>query len=178
MTPESHITACDTYLGERTGKYEWRCERYDHALDAMIAEGLAGEHTVIDVGAGWTEFGCRLYERCCPVGVRPRYFPIDGGLDGTDLENWWPPRPAEFFVALELLEHLENPAELVSVMQGNCTRAVVISTPNPRTTDVIGMDRTHKTPIHAYDLRSWGFKVSEESFYGQKSDSLFGIWTP
>jgi hypothetical protein len=171
-----HIEACDAYLGERCGRYEWRCVRYDAAMFALVENGVEDSDTVCDVGAGWTEFGARMYTTM--KKARPRYFPVDGGLDGTDLELWVPPRRAEFFVALELLEHLDDPFRLVSVMQRSCGKAIVVSTPNPETTDVLGMDRTHKTPIHRYDLMARGFKVEPRSFYGKPDDSLYAVWTP
>lgn len=172
----AQITACDQYLAGRTGKYEWREVRYRHALAALERHGLGHDDTVIDVGAGWTEF-----DYCLRTvgGSRCRYYPVDGCLDGVDLETWQPPRRAEFFVALELLEHLRYPSDLVYAMQDACSKALVVSTPNPETTDVLGMDRTHRTPITTAMLGAWGFRFVEPvSFYGQPNDSLFAVWTP
>lgn len=182
------IGSCDAYLGARTGKYEYRRIRYRAALLAMQATmaeyqpfgrpiyGLCDEDTVVDVGAGWTEF-----DFCLRIdgGWRGRYIPVDGCNDGTDLETWVPPREAEWFVALELLEHLEDPDRLVRAMQGKCKKGIIISTPNPMTTDVLGMDPTHKTEIHQKMLRDWGFQhIMKKSFYGGKKDSLFALWSP
>lgn len=181
------IGSCDAYLGARTGKYEWRRIRYRAALLAMQATGatwderswrmdvgLKDEDTVVDVGAGWTEFDYCLRTE---GHWRGRYIPVDGCVDGTDLEEWTPPRPAEWFVALELLEHLEDPGRLVRAMQAKATKGIIVSTPNPMTTDVLGMDPTHKTEIHQRMLREWGFQhVLKKSFYGGKKDSLFALW--
>lgn len=180
LAPQDHISACDAYLGERTGRYEWRCQRYDIALALMSFVGLYNEDTVCDVGAGWTEFGARMFTT---RSARPRYWPVDGCLDGVDIETWVPQRSAEWFVALELLEHLSNPSRLVAAMQARATRGIIVSTPDPNTTDVLGMDRTHKTPVSQGMLESWGFDVAHATLYGGhwsngQTDSLVGWWTP
>lgn len=167
------IQDCDEYLGERTGCYEFRRERYIPTVNEMLRMGLSDTDTVYDVGAGMTEFDYCLRTE---GDFRGRYIPIDGGIDGINLEEWKPPRVADFFVALELLEHLENPSELVYQMKIRCNKAIIISTPNPMTTDVLGMDRTHKTPITTAWLDYWGFSWRVASFYGKEADSLFGVW--
>lgn len=175
-TPEmERIEASDRYLHARTGRYSWRCARYDAALDELRAQGMGPGDTICDVGAGWTEFAARLYT--LHPRVRPRYFPVDGGLDGTDLELWVPPRACSFFVALELLEHLSDPWRLVVEMQAKCEKAVVISTPNPAVVDVLGMDTTHRTPIGRTELQVFDFTVRPCSFYGLEDDSLLAVWT-
>lgn len=175
MNVVEHIRKCDDYLNARTGKYEWREIRYKAALQVLKKLGLDNDCTVCDIGAGWTEFDFTLrtkgHSRC-------RYIPIDGCIDGVDLEQWRPPRQVEFFVALELLEHLEDPGRLVTAMQAKCSRAIVVSTPNPSTTDVLAMDATHRTPITDSTLYEWGFNVRTKSFYGQPQDSLLGVWQP
>jgi trans-aconitate methyltransferase len=174
------IANCDNYLDDRTGKYEYRAIRYRAAIEAMLRIGLDDTMTIYDIGAGMTEFD---YTLRAEYGWRGRYIPIDGGIDGTDLNTWTPPREAHFFVALEILEHLSKPYTLLTKMQMYAARGVILSTPNPDTTDVLGMDPTHKTPIHTVDLERYGVVVSTETFYGGvfsegKPDSLFGVWTP
>lgn len=171
----THLTACDEYLASRTGKYEWRAIRYRAAAQAMRWRGLDDAMTVMDVGAGWTEFDYCLRAE---FGWKGRYIPIDGGIDGTDLEVWTPPREADWMVGLEIIEHLDDPNRLINALQFYARKGVVLSTPNPRTTDVLGMDPTHKTPIPEAWLRRRGFAVYEASFYGQPNDSLFAVWTP
>lgn len=173
------VQNCDNYMDERTGKYEYRKVRYDAAIEWMKANGLRDGMTVVDVGAGMTEFGyCLMHDH----GFNVRYIPVDGGIDGTNLERWVPPREAHFFVALELLEHLYNPYRLLEAMKDKAKIGVVISTPNPETTDVIGMDPTHVNEIPAEDLDAFYMNVEERTFYGGafsggKPDSLFGTWT-
>lgn len=157
------IQNCDNYMDERTGKYEWRAVRYRAAIDWMISQGLTDGMTVVDVGAGMTEFGyCLMHD----YNLRVRYIPVDGGIDGTDLNHWTPPRDAHFFVALELIEHLNNWRALVAGMRHKAIRGVVMSTPNPATTDVIGMDPTHVCEVWPRDLETLGFDVQESMFYG------------
>jgi hypothetical protein len=164
------IVSCDAYLGARTGRYEWRAIRYRAALEHIQPDDT---DTIVDVGAGWTEFDYCLRAE---FGSRCRYIPVDGCIDGTDLEVWTPPREADWFVALELLEHLHDPDRLVAAMQEKARKGIVISTPNPMTTDVLGMDPTHVTPISAARLAGYGFSSTEESFYGMQRDSLLGLW--
>jgi hypothetical protein len=166
-------------MDERTGKYEYRAVRYRKAIETMYAHGLDDSMTIFDVGAGMTEFD---YTLRAEFNWRGRYIPIDGGIDGTDLNDWTPPRDAHWFVALELLEHLNNWGGLVQRMQAKATQGIVISTPDPRTTDVLGMDPTHVVEIQPEYLRLYDFKVTDETFYGGvfsngQPDSLFGVWT-
>ena len=169
-----HIANCDEYLrnldkGDRA--YYRRARRYGDVIDCLVQLGLTNDETVVDVGAGWTEFDFCLRTTAAWKG---RYIPVDGSHDGVDLEVWSPPRQAEYFVCLELLEHLENPRRLLMELRANATKGVFISTPNPATTDVLGMDSTHKTPIHMDDLLAWGaWQTWERTYYGKKDDSLF-----
>lgn len=178
MTWEPTVGNCDDYLAERTGKYEYRAIRYRATADAMFRNGLTDADTVFDIGAGWTEFDYCLRKE---YDWRGRYIPIDGGIDGTDLEVWTPPRHAEWFVALEIAEHLSNVTMFLTKMQMYATNGVIVSTPDPVTTDVLGMDPTHKTPIYREYLETLNFKVQNKYFYGGvfsqgQTDSLFGIW--
>lgn len=56
MTWTPTINNCDNYLDERTGKYEYRAVRYRRAIEWMLSQGLDNSMTVVDVGAGMTEF--------------------------------------------------------------------------------------------------------------------------
>lgn len=136
----------------------------------MEQYGLTDDMTVMDIGAGWTEFD---YTLRAEFGWKGRYIPIDGSIDGTDLERWAAPRQVEWIVGLEIIEHVEKPARLLAQMYTASTRGTILSTPNPRTTDVLGMDPTHKVAIEKKWLETKGFTVVESSFYGQPADSLF-----
>src|ERR1044072_1454051 len=172
------IQNCDQYMDDRTGKYEYRAVRYRAAIEWMLVNGLDDTMTVVDVGAGMTEFDYCLRAE---YGWRGRDIPVDGGIDGTDLRTWPPPRDAHFFVALELFEHLTNWGRLAVAMQDKASIGVVASTPNPETTDVIGMDPTHVCEVNIGDLELFDFTVTEETFYGGvcsngQPDSLFATW--
>jgi hypothetical protein len=165
-------------MDERTGKYEYRAIRYRAAIDWMISQGLDDSMTIVDVGAGMTEFDYCLRAE---YNWRGRYIPVDGGIDGTDLKVWTPPRNAHFFVALELFEHMYNWQRLALNLQLNANIGVVASTPNPETTDVIGMDPTHEVEVPREHLELLGFNVVDSTFYGGvfsggKPDSLFATW--
>lgn len=179
MTWTPTIGNCDDYMASRTGKYEFRAVRYRHAIEAMFAHGLDDTMTVFDIGAGMTEFDYCLRAE---YDWRGRYIPIDGGIDGTDLNRWQPARDGHWFVALEILEHLKWWDALVATMKMHATQGIVVSTPDPYTTDVLGMDPTHVVAINKSMLTFNGFKVTRETFYGGafsdgKPDSLFGVWT-
>lgn len=175
MTWTPTISNCDSYLNSRTGKYEWRRTRYMAALKAMqLCGGLTDQDTVLDVGAGWTEL-----DFCLRVDGdwKGRYIPLDGGIDGTDLDHYMPSRTVDWVVALEIIEHLHQPVRLMQSLMKHARKGMIVSTPNPRTTDVLGMDPTHVTMFTAEDLTRLKFTVQETSFYGQPDDSLFGVWT-
>lgn len=172
------IAEADAYLASRTGNYIFRTVRYNAAATAMgirspFRSPDQDDWTVVDVGAGWTELDYYLRR---VRGWRGRYIPVDACIDGVDLNMWAPPREAEWFVALEVLEHLSCPYKLIWRMQVQAIKGVVVSTPNPDTTDVLGMDSTHKCSIPRTALEQLGFTVEERSFYGKPRDSLFGVW--
>lgn len=176
----SLVAECDEYLNERTGKYEYRQVRYLTAAGVLVARNLTHEDTVLDLGAGMTEFDYCLRTE---YGWRGRYVPIDGSIDGTNIETWIPPRKYDFVVALEILEHLHNPRRVLRELQSYTRKGIVVSVPNPRTVDVLGIDRTHVYIITREFLENFGFTVREETFYGGvfsngEPDALLGVWTP
>lgn len=173
----NEFTIADEYMSERTGRFEYRAARYRAALDAMQELGLSHNHTIYDIGAGWTELDAILRT---DGGWRGRYIPVDFGTDGTNLERWVPPRSVDFAVGLEIIEHLYEPWRLVSALMTS-SPVVIISVPNPETTDVLGMDPDHKSIITREALEERGFVVSTHTFYGGvysdgKPDALMGVW--
>ncbi len=174
MTDKSWIAEHTTYLKARTGTYAQRCQRYMAAADVLSREGLGDTDTLCDVGAGWTELDAFLR---VTLNWRGRYWPVDAALDGTDLDRWNPPQGAEWFVVLEVLEHLDHPHSLLRALTRAATKGVILSTPNPRTVDVLAIDPTHKTAIFPTILGDYGFHVTERSFFGSDDDSLFAWWT-
>lgn len=173
------IANCDNYMAEREGKYEYRAIRYRQAAARMFSLGLDDSMTVVDVGAGMTEFDYCLRRE---FDWRGRYIPIDGGIDGTDIRSWQP-RSAHWFVALEIIEHIEDWRGLVHKMKSSASCGIVISTPDPDACDVLAMDPTHVTSIHTDDLDALGFKTYRKRFYGgtygetaHGTDSIFGVW--
>lgn len=173
------IENCNDYLESRTGSYEKRAVRYRSACSFLISQGLDNSESICDIGAGRTEFDYCLRAE---YSFRGLYVPIDGAIDGTDLNNWKPPRKFDYFVGLEILEHLYSWRFLVTRLQESCLKGIVVSTPNPRTTDVLGMDQTHVAEISTDDLEAFGFTVEEKTFYGGvfsngQPDSLFATWS-
>lgn len=169
---------CDHYMSEREGKYEYRAIRYRAAIDHLYAMGLDDSMTVVDVGAGMTEFDYCLRAE---YNWRGRYIPVDGGIDGTDIRTWTP-RGAHFFVALEIYEHMTEWREVNARMQAAASRGIVISTPWNAACDVIAMDPTHVVEVSANDLHEEGFVVERHNFYGgtygelEGMDALMGVW--
>jgi len=170
--PKQHHT---NYLESRVASYQKRKPRYAETSAVLKNEGLKNSDTLLDVGSGWTELD---YHLRVDLDWHGRYIPIDGAIDGVDLEQWAPPHPHEWLIALELLEHLHNPQRLALALIDKALRGVVISTPNPAVIDVYAMDPTHITPISQPTLEKWGFQVRPCSLYGvEKNDGLIAWFT-
>lgn len=163
----------EAYLNERRGTYEFRCQRYSAVAEVMIGGGLHMDDDIVDVGAGRLEF--ERYMRS--IGWNGRYTPIDGSIDGTDI-NHWVPGPATWFVAIELLEHLDNPFRLMIQMSQQAFKGVVITTPNPAVVDVLAIDPTHVTPIPAEAFASRSWEHSIRSFFSKPHDSILAWKLP
>lgn len=178
-TTQNAIAKVDEYLGERGGCYEYRAVRYTAAGQELVKLGLGNDSTVYDIGAGMTEFDYCMRRT---FDWRGRYIPVDMGISAVDLNYWRPERQVDFVVALEILEHLDDPARLVRELQA-ASKGIVVSVPNPRTVDVLAIDDTHVTPISQGMLERWGFVVEERTFYGGvyshgAPDALLAVWTP
>lgn len=158
---------CDSYLAQREGCYEYRAVRYRMAARKMVQLGLDDTCTVADIGAGWTELDFCLRAE---FGWRGRYIPVDGGIDGTDLETWTPPRTVDFTVGLEVIEHIHDWRRLLLMMAGASTRGVLVSTPDPDKVDTFAIDPTHVAAIRADDLAGLGMTTRRVTLYG-------GVWS-
>ncbi len=158
----------NAYLDARTGKYSWRCQRYDGVIEKLYMMGLRNGDSVVDIGAGREEFHKRLQE----WGWEGNYIPLDASIDGIDLNEWSTTEPADFFVAIEFLEHIHNPFRLMQEIVANARKGVAATTPNPKTTDVLGMDATHVIAINTWDFAQYDWNRAIRSFYGQPDDSI------
>jgi hypothetical protein len=181
QTDSNHYDECNSYLSARTGTYEFRCKRYAAVAEALqkIRGDILLASIVVDYGAGRCEFGRYLRNKFPKRGIK--YWPLDGSIDGIDLSEKIPNIESGYGVAIEFLEHLPNPEYAFYQICNNSEIGVVITTPNPRTTDVLGMDRTHKTAISKQDLEKWGCEVQEtelfgDSRFGNPADTLLGVW--
>lgn len=170
MVWEPTPQACEDYLHARQGCYEYRCERYSAAADFLYGNGLTDQDIVCDVGAGYTEFDYYLRTN---RDFKGRYYPVDGGLGGEDLNSWTPKREIHWFVALEIIEHLSMPHMFSQKLQMFNTKGICISTPNSAVVDTLAMDQTHRTALYKEDLENYGYNVEVRSFCGQPDDSLF-----
>lgn len=135
----------------------------------MLRMGLTEGDIVVDIGAGRCEFGRFVREQ----GWDIVYIPFDGSIDGVDLNNWTPPIEAAFYVAIEVIEHLDAPYWTLHAMHSQSTKGVAITTPNPAEVDVLGMDSTHKVEIWGHRLVQHGFHVEAvKMFTEDKQDTI------
>ncbi len=150
--PEQWKAECEAYLTAQ-GPYLNRVRRYREVRRCLQIMGFRPGDIVYDLGAGMCDFARYMYSE----GEAFRYVPIDGSIDGTDLDNWLVPTNADWFVSIETMEHLYCPLELMTELAAQCGKGVVITTPNPRVTDVLALDSDHKTPISIEDFIKIGY---------------------
>jgi acyl carrier protein len=174
-TPEARIAMSEDYLRGHQSVFFERQNRFLACADRLRHHGLGDGDVLFDLGAGLTELD---YHLRVSHGWRGRYVPVDAWVNGVDLLQWTPPRRVEWFAALELLEHLEDPKRFVEQMQEFATKGFIVTTPNPDRVDVLAMDPTHKTPLDEGALQGWGMRTTLHNFYGFHQDGIAGIWTP
>ncbi len=111
---------------------------YRMVAQAIDAHGLGGGR-LVDVGCGgaalWREVSSRFTSYCGLDAVRYDAFPGDLEFRAVDLDSAaWPidARSADLVVAVETIEHLENPwaflRQLASIAKPGA--GVIVSTPN------------------------------------------------
>lgn len=164
------------YLSERDGTYEYRTLRYAAVYDKLLELGLKPGDMIVDVGAGMCDFD--RYIRTAR-GFDGRYVPVDGAIDGVDLNDWKPAISSQFFVAIELLEHLRSPWLMMHKLEQHASKGVVVTTPYGKLEDIVAMDRTHISPMKCKDFRDRGWNVELTSVFphrGEKKDTILGWW--
>lgn len=158
------------YLSQRRGDYAFRCQRYDAVINVMLTNGFRPHDTVVDIGAGTQEFATRLAERT--NWSSHYYIPIDAAIDGTDLETWVPSHTADWFIMIEVLEHLACPLRLLHELGAWARIGMIATTPNPAVVDVLAIDQTHQTPIPAADFHFYDFDTEIHSFFAKPDDTI------
>jgi hypothetical protein len=157
------------YRDAREGTYEFRsATRYKAVADRLFHMGLNDGHTLLDAGAGSCQFGRYLRER----GWRGLYVPVDAVLDGTDLEDWAPPKRVDFVTCIEVLEHLHGWGHLFGTLGRAARYGLVFTVPNPEAVDVLKCDPTHVSVIPPWCFLQNYFTVERHTWYGVPDDSL------
>jgi hypothetical protein len=136
-------------------------------------QSLHKREVVVDLGAGRGEFGAYLRHRWPTSGHI--YLPIDASIDGCDLEDLAPwVQGATFYTAIEFLEHLSHisVSHFLAFLPYRAVKGAVITTPNPKCTDVLGMDTTHQTPINQEWLREAQWECEAQPLFTEKPDTL------
>lgn len=168
FTIEDRHQFWNAYLDNREGTYEFRCRRYDAVIDILTSMGRRQGDSIADIGAGRGEFGKRLREH----GHRGMYIPIDGSIDGCDLNTWDPPDKVDWAVSIETIEHLHDPARMLARLKIMARFGAVITTPNAATVDVIAMDPTHLSPLTRRDIGDEGWVTDSLSLFTEDDDTI------
>ncbi|MGV9557565.1 phosphopantetheine-binding protein [Streptomyces sp. NPDC003401] len=172
--PFVRIAQAEEYLRGHASAHFERAARFRAASEHLRASGLDDRDLLVDLGAGLTELD---YTLRAEYGWRGRYVPLDAWVDGTfDLTTWRPARPVGWYAALEVLEHLADPEDLVRRMTESALKGVVVTTPNSAVVDVLAQDPTHVTPLDEKTLQGWGMTTSLHNFYGRYQDGICGLW--
>lgn len=150
------------YLAERKGTYEYRTLRYAAVYDRLLALGLQPGDLIVDVGAGMCDFD--RYIRTTR-NFDGRYWPIDGAIDGVDLNVWYPRISADFFVSIETLEHLRDPGRIMFMLNQFARKGCVITTPCADKVDVFSMDNTHISPLNWKFFAEHGWEFDHVSVF-------------
>jgi hypothetical protein len=118
----SRIAQAEEYLRGHVSLHFERAARFRAASERLRAGGLDDSDLLVDLGAGLTELD---YALRAEYGWRGRYVPMDAWVDGRfDLDTWRPARPVGWYAALEVLEHLHDPEDLVRRMKEGRSRGL------------------------------------------------------
>lgn len=160
---------CEEYLASRRSTYEFRCNRYRAAADKLLAIGFDTYSSLVDVGAGSQDFGRFMREY---TGWHGLYTPIDGAINGTDLNTWVPTRRTDYYACIEVLEHVFDPWRLIRVMEWTCKHGLVYTTPNSDVVDTLNIDPTHRIALYDGDFQVLGYQTEIRSFFAKENDSI------
>jgi hypothetical protein len=142
-------------------------------IDVLRSMGMRSADTIADVGSGRMEFAKRLRE----VGHEGMYVPIDGSIDGVDLNTWNPPDKVDWAVSIETVEHLHDPARMMARLKVMARFGAVITTPNAETVDVLAMDPTHLVALTRQDVAEMsGFVTEVGSLFTDVDDTIIAWW--
>ena len=168
---------CRQYLSERRSTYEFRCNRYQAVAQKMLELGWDKEYgTLVDIGAGTRDFHAYLLQNKDVFGAID-YTPIDGSIDGTDLNFWIPQQYYHFYVAIEILEHLRDPMRLVAFMEHYATKGVIVTTPNSAVVSTLEIDPTHQTALFAESFEERGWQTEIVSLFCKPEDTILAWYS-
>jgi hypothetical protein len=174
MTTASLQARCQEYLSSRSSDYEFRSIRFRAVAEELHKLGLKRRDAICDLGAGRQDF-CKFMRD--EYGWCGDYFPVDGSIDGTDLQFWDAPFRVPFYVCIEVLEHLHAPQILMNEMMKSCEKGAVATTPNPAVVDVMACDPTHvcEVPEELFNRLGWTTHTAE-LFKTGKMDSIVAVY--
>lgn len=170
-----YLETQDTY-----GTYEDRKQEYMIVARELAQMGLEDDDLIYDVGAGSCDMDHYLRTE---HGWRGKYCPVDGAIDGVNLEYWLPHNEvtrADYVVSIQTIEHMRYPDVFLQKLKNLAARGLVVTTPNPAVVDVLAVDPTHITPISKQFLEDAGATVFEIEFCGRGNgfnlDTLVATW--
>lgn len=159
---------CQTYLAGRRARYEDRRSRFGAVGQLLLELGLAPGDVIYDLGAGHCQFDYFLRVEMRWRGV---YVPVDGAIDGTDLDTWTPfGEQADFYILMETLEHLHEPMLLLERLQPR--KGIVLTTPNEAVVRTLEVDEDHRSVVPEGELRLAGFEIVPMNMFGKAGDTL------
>ena len=169
--PEQWKAECEDYL-KGQGPWQSRARRYGKVEETLNVMGLNPGDLIVDVGAGMCDFARYMYGN----GHFMRYLPLDGSIDGRDIEKMETEFPfGDWQVCIETVEHMHDPLGLLRVMAARANRGVVVTTPNPDVTDVLALDSDHKCAISMDDFIGMGYLPEAVSIHYQ-DDTILATW--